>query len=83
MLFVSNPAGVDAEVRDRSITAINDLNRINSLDVHDPEIQTRIAAYELAFRMQTSVPELTDLSKEPPSIHELYGTGTGKGVVRQ
>ena len=78
VLFVSNPAGVDAEVRDRSIAAINDLNRINSLDVHDPEIQTRIAAYELAYRMQTSVPELTDLSKEPESVHELYGTEPGK-----
>ena len=44
----------------------------------DPEIQTRIAAYEMAYRMQTSVPELTDLAKEPASIHELYGTEPGK-----
>ena len=58
--------------------AINDLNRLHALDVGDPEIQTRIAAYELAYRMQTSVPELTDLSKEPASIHELYGTEPGK-----
>ena len=56
VLFVSNPEGVDADVRHRSIAAINDLNRINSLDVGDPEIKTRISAYELAYRMQTSVP---------------------------
>ena len=78
VLFVSNPEGVDADVRHRSIAAINDLNRLNSLDVGDPEIETRISAYELAYRMQTSVPELTDLSKEPASIHELYGTEPGK-----
>ena len=63
VLFVSNPEGVDAETRGRSIAAINDLNRMHAVDVGDPEIQTRIAAYELAYRMQTSVPELTDVSK--------------------
>jgi hypothetical protein len=78
VLFVSNPDGVDSDVRNRSIAAINDLNRLNRLTVGDPEIQTRIAAYELAYRMQTSVPELTDLSKEPASIHELYGTEPGR-----
>jgi hypothetical protein len=75
VLFVSNPEGVDAAVRHRSITAINDLNRLH---LGDPETQTRIAAYELAYRMQTSVPELTDVSKEPAAIHELYGTEPGK-----
>ena len=74
VLFVSNPPGVDADVRRRSIDAINDLNRLHATDVGDPEIQTRIDAYELAYRMQTSVPELTDLRGEPASIHELYGT---------
>ena len=78
VLFVSNPDGVDAEGRHETIATINDLNRLHHLEVADPEIQTRIAAYELAYRMQTSVPELTDLSKEPPSIHELYGTEPGK-----
>ena len=78
MLFASNPEGVDGDVRGRSIAAINDLNRLHALDVQDPEIQTRIAAYELAYRMQTSVPELTDVSKEPASVHELYGTEPGQ-----
>jgi hypothetical protein len=77
VLFVTNPPGVDAGVRQRSIEAINDLNRLR-LNVGDPETETRIAAYELAYRMQTSVPELTDVSKEPPSIHELYGTEPGR-----
>ena len=78
VLFVSNPEGVDAGVRERSIAAINDLNAMHQLNVGDPEIKTRISAYELAYRMQTSVPDLTDLAKEPASIHELYGTEPGK-----
>jgi hypothetical protein len=78
VLYVSNPEGVDAGVRRRSIDAINDLNRLHALRVGDPETDTRIAAYEMAYRMQTSVPELTDLSGEPPSIHELYGTEPGR-----
>jgi uncharacterized protein DUF1501 len=78
VLFVSNPDGVDAAARRRSITAINDLNRLHLADTGDPEVQTRIAAYELAYRMQTSVPELTDIASEPASVHELYGTEPGK-----
>jgi hypothetical protein len=78
VLFVSNPDGVNAESRFDTIDAINDLNRLHHRDVADPEIQTRISAYELAYRMQTSVPELTDLSKEPPAMHALYGTEPGK-----
>ena len=64
--------------RQRSIAAINDLNRAAPSTSAIPEIETRIAAYELAYRMQTSVPELTDVSKEPQAIHELYGTEPGK-----
>ena len=82
VLFVSNPEGVESDTRARSIAAINDLNRSTRPDVRDPEIQTRIAAYELACRMQTSVPELTELSKEPASIHELYGTEPGRASLR-
>jgi hypothetical protein len=78
VLFVSNPDGVDAAARRRSITAINDLNRLHFADTGDPEVQTRIGAYELAYRMQTSVPELTDIAGEPASVHELYGTEPGK-----
>ena len=78
VLFVSNPDGVDAAARRRSITAINDLNQLHLADTGDPEVQTRIAAYELAYRMQTSVPELTDIAGEPASVHELYGTEPGK-----
>jgi hypothetical protein len=78
VLFVTNPDGVGADVRGRSIAAINDLNRLHALSVGDPETETRIAAYELAYRMQTSVPELTDLSGEPASMHELYGTEPGR-----
>jgi hypothetical protein len=78
VLFVSNPEGVGAGVRNRSVEAVNDLNRLNQVSVGDPEIATRIAAYELAYRMQTSVPELTDLSKEPPAIHQMYGTEPGR-----
>jgi hypothetical protein len=78
VLFVSNPQGVNPEGRRGTISTINDLNRLHHAQVGDPEIQTRISAYELAYRMQTSVPELTDLSKEPASVHELYGTEPGK-----
>src|SRR6185436_202130 len=78
VLFVSNPDGVTSDVRRQSITAIDDLNRMHLADTGDPEVQTRISAYELAYRMQTSVPELTDIASEPTSIHELYGTEPGK-----
>ena len=78
VLFVGNPAGVDAAARKRSIDAINDLNRLHLADTRDPEVTTRIAAYELAYRMQTSVPELTDIAGEPASVHALYGTEPGK-----
>ena len=79
VLFVSNPDGMDTEVRRQSLDALRDLNHDHLADVGDPEIATRIAAYELAYRMQTSVPDLMDIAKEPQSIQELYGTTPGKG----
>jgi hypothetical protein len=78
VLYLSNPDGVDAEARRAVIEAANDLNRLKQEQVGDPEIETRIANYELAYRMQTSMPELMDISKEPEYIHRLYGTTPGK-----
>jgi hypothetical protein len=78
VLFVTNPDGVTREVRLETIQAINDLNRIRQAKALDPEIETRIAQYELAYRMQSSVPDLMDISKEPQEVHELYGTEPGK-----
>jgi uncharacterized protein (DUF1501 family) len=74
VLFVNNPDGVSSETRRSTLDALRDLNQMRHADVGDPEIATRIAAYEMAYRMQTSVPELTDISKEPAKIHEMYGT---------
>jgi hypothetical protein len=73
VLYVSNPEGFD---RAQRAEFVEDLDKLNALDleaVNNPEIATRIAQYEMAFRMQSSVPELTDLSKEPEHTYELYG----------
>jgi hypothetical protein len=78
ILFVSDPPGMSAATERRSIDLINGLNRAELADVNDPEIATRIAAYEMAYKMQTSVPDLQDLSKEPESIHKMYGTTPGQ-----
>lgn len=78
VLFVSNPDGVDARLRRASLDALKDLNGMRQASVGDPEIETRINAYELAYRMQTSVPDLTDISDEPQAIHDLYGTQPGQ-----
>jgi hypothetical protein len=73
VLFLNNPKGVGSELRRAMIDGVNDLNRQLFERVGDPEINARIAQYEMAFRMQTSVPELTDFSDEPASTWELYG----------
>src|SRR6266702_7216120 len=78
VLFLTNPDGVRPEDRRSSLDAIRDLNQMRLAAAGDPEIETRIASYEMAFQMQTSVPELTDISREPASIHEMYGTEPGK-----
>ena len=66
------------DTRSRSLDLLKDLNRSHQADSGDPEIASRIAAYEMAFRMQTSVPELTDISSEPEHIQKMYGTEPGK-----
>ncbi len=73
VLYLSNPAGVDAKVRRSMLDDIAKLNEQNLREFHDPEISTRIAQYEMAYRMQTSVPELTHVSKEPESTFAMYG----------
>jgi hypothetical protein len=78
ILFLSNPPGVTPATRRRSLDLLTDLNRTHLADTGDPEIATRIDAFEMAYRMQSSVPELTDLSKEPPSVHRHYGTQPGR-----
>jgi hypothetical protein len=78
VLFVSNPHGVTAENRRETLDAIRDLNTLQAKRTLDPEVESRIAQYELAYRMQTSVPELMDIDSEPSSIHEMYGTEPGK-----
>ena len=71
---MSNPKGVESASRKRIIDAVNSLNQSQLADVGDPEIATRISQYELAYRMQTAVPELMDISSESKSVHEMYGT---------
>src|SRR5580658_4396272 len=78
VLYLSNPAGFDAGDRRVFLDSLAKLNRIRLDEFGDPEIATRITQYEMAFRMQTSVPELTDLSKEPASTFELYGEDARK-----
>ena len=78
VLYVSNPPGVDSSARKDAIDLVTDLDRLHRADVGDPEIDTRIASYEMAYRMQSSVPELTDISSEPASVQAMYGTEPGK-----
>lgn len=78
ILFINNPNGVPDAIRKRSIEGINALNRINLETTGDPETQTRIKQYEMAFRMQASVPELTDLGSESKATFELYGEDAKK-----
>jgi uncharacterized protein (DUF1501 family) len=73
VLFINNPDGVSSEVRRAMLDGLSEMNQLNYDKLGDPETRTRIAQYEMAFRMQTSVPELTDLSKEPASTWEAYG----------
>ena len=73
VLFLSNPPGVDKTMRRRFLDDLSALNEMNDTQFHDPEIAARVSQYEMAYRMQTSVPELTDFSKESDKTFEMYG----------
>ena len=78
VLFLSNPKGVSPRVRRRMLDALDELNQQQFNEVGDPDVQARIAQYEMAYRMQSSIPELTDLKKEPDSTFEKYGPDSKK-----
>jgi hypothetical protein len=78
VLYLSDPDGFERNDRRRFIDDLDKLNQLSLEEFADPEINTRIVQYEMAFRMQSSVPELTDVSKEPPSTFELYGEDAKK-----
>jgi hypothetical protein len=78
ILYINNPPGVTPEVRRKTLDGLKALNEMNYQAVGDAETQTRIAQYEMAFRMQASVPELTDLAREPDSTFKLYGDAAKK-----
>ena len=78
VLNAANPAGISSEVRRRALDSLKNLNERTFHEIGDPETVTRIAQYEMAFRMQTSVPETMEINDEPAHIHEMYGSKPGK-----
>jgi uncharacterized protein (DUF1501 family) len=78
VLYLSDPIGQEPEETRDLVDTVNELNRQRFAAVADPEIETRIAQYEMAYRMQTSVPGVMDIREEPASVHEMYGTVPGK-----
>jgi hypothetical protein len=78
ILYINNPAGVSLEVRRKTLDGLRALNEMSYQKAGDPETQTRIQQYEMAFRMQASVPELTDLAREPERTFQLYGDAAKK-----
>jgi hypothetical protein len=78
ILFINNPPGVTPAVRRTTLDGLSQLNEMNYRLVGDPEIHTRLQQYELAFRMQSSVPELTDIASEPQSTYDMYGESAKK-----
>lgn len=78
VLYLTNPEGLSAEARRESLDTARSLNQMRLAEVGDPEIETRIAAFEMAYRMQTSVPELTDISREPRRVIDMYGARPGE-----
>ncbi len=79
VMYAKLPAGVSPDGQRDVVEAVQSLNRLTNNSVHDPEVATRIAQYEMAFRMQTSVPDLMDVSKESKATLDLYGTTGGDG----
>jgi len=78
VLFLSDPDGVSRDLKSKTIEAINDVNSLHYKEFNDPETLTRIEQYEMAYRMQISVPEVMNINSEPEYIHQLYGTTPGK-----
>jgi hypothetical protein len=78
VLFLQDPAGIDRTQRRRSLDALAEINRRTAAEVGDPETLTRIAQYEMAFRMQVAAADAFDLTHEPREVHELYGTQPGR-----
>jgi hypothetical protein len=78
ILNLESPAGIGHDDQRRFVEAVNDFNRLRLAETGDGEIATRIAGYEMAFRMQASAPELMDLSRESPETLALYGIESGK-----
>lgn len=78
VLYLNNPPGIDQAARRQMLDGIDKLNEMTESTFHDLEINTRIAQYEMAYRMQASVPDLMDLSKEPASTFEMYGPESKK-----
>jgi hypothetical protein len=81
VLYASDPAGMDRQLRRQTLDALRDLNELQAADMGHPETLTRIAQYELAYRMQESVPEVMDLSREPQHILESYGAKPGEASL--
>jgi hypothetical protein len=78
ILYINNPPGVSSDVRRKTLDGLKALNEINFREAGDPETHTRIQQFELAYRMQSSVPEMTDLGSEPESTFQLYGEAAKK-----
>ncbi len=78
VLYLSNPAGVDRRLQRDSLDALGRLNGMRLQEVGDPEIETRISSFEMAYRMQASTPELMDISQEPQHVLDMYGAEPGR-----
>jgi hypothetical protein len=81
VLYASDPPGMDRDLRRKSLDALRDLNELQAAELGHPETTTRIAQYELAFRMQVSVPEVMDISREPQQVLEAYGAKPGESSL--